>query len=624
MTLRLLRAARSVATTALRLPELYRGLSIVCLCLATCETALGATYYVDGSHPACDDAGPGTEAVPYCTITAAQAAHAGAGVTIAVKPGTYDEVITVTRPGASGNPFVFQALGPGVIVNGRFTMSSRPWVTIDGFTINATAPGHGIMVGSSPNAVITNNAVFGVVNLSYYGIYASYATNLRIAGNTVAHCESHGIVIRSVSGSVIENNASHHNDLGFNFKIDGAVTTGNVIRRNRAWSNATSGFYYQGGVHDNLMIQNLAWSNGDHGVQHNDSRGNRHIGEVVWGNADDGVSIRNNSTGNSFFDCILENNSVTGAAYEILVDSSSTAEWSSDDNVIWNARRPVIKFGNVVYSTAQLFANATGNDTRTRNQYPRFLDPGNGNFRLMQDSPAIDCANTAIADWPATDFGGQGPVDDPVMSNSGIGSFDHADRGAFEFAPTGAPPVARLRVYPSGGPHEYVIDASTSSDLDGPIHWYWFSFGDGAVSGPPQSAPTVVHSYTPGTWAPTVTVVDTSGYVGTATTIFTVDAATAVADLDVSAFALGAMAPNPIRTAGKFAFTVPRTSPVRASVIDVQGRTVARLVDRVCEAGRHESSWDGSTASGPALPGLYFLRLETPEVRLGRKFLLAR
>ena len=537
MTLRLPPAERAVSATTLR-STCLRSLSIACaaLGLLASPAAFGATFYVDRSNVACNDTGPGTEAIPYCTINAAQAAHFGAGVTIAVKPGTYDEVVNITKSGAAGSPFVFQALGPGVVVNGRISMSARQWITIDGFTVNAMAGQTGIMVGSSPNTVITRNTVLNATGPSSYGIYVSYASNQYIAGNTVANCQSHGFVIRNVTGSILQDNASHHNDHGFNFKVDGGPTSGNVIRRNRAWSNATTGFYYLT-VQDNVSIQNLAWSNGDHGIQHINSRGHRHIGDVVWGNGSDGVSVKDNSTGNSFVNCILENNAVSETAYEIEVDSSSTAGWVSDDNVIWNANAMVIKFGGIVYHTAQTFSTATGNDTRTRTQFPRFVDPANGDFRLLPGSPAIDCANSSVADWPAADFEGHARFDDPGTTNGGTGPVDHADRGAFEFAPNPSADAAEL--HPSG-------------------------------------------------------------------------------------VELGAMAPNPVTSRGEFTFFVPTTSRVRASVVDVQGRLVATLVDRVCAAGRHVASWDGGTGRGRARPGLYFVRLETPGVRLGRRFLVTR
>jgi parallel beta-helix repeat protein len=625
---RLLEAGRTVAATALQLPAAFSRLSIAAAVawLAATAPAFGATFYVDESNPACSDAGPGTEAVPHCTINAAQAAHFGAGVTIAVKPGTYTELVNITKSGAAGNPFVFQALGPGVTLRGSFNASSRSWITIDGFTVEPSPGSTGIFVGSTPNSVITRNTVLNVSGPSgtSYGIYVSYAANQRIAGNTVANCEGHGFVIRNVTGSVIEDNASHHNDQGFNFKIDIPSPIGNVIRRNRAWSNATTGFYYFT-VQGNVAIQNLAWSNGDHGIQHVNSRDNRHIGEVVWGNGDDGVSIKDGSTGNSFFNCILENNSVAANAYELVVDTTSTAGWASDDNVLWNSRRPVIKFGAASYATSQSFAQATGHDVRTRTQYPAFLDPATGDFRLMQNSPAIDCANTAVADWPAVDFVGQAPVDDAATQNTGTGSIDHADRGAFEFAPSGNPPVAGLQAHQaSGGSLDYVLDASSSFDTDGPIRWYWFSFGDGWVSGAPQAAPSAAHTYAPGTWTATVTVVDTSGQMGTASITFTTGPAASAGESRFADFALGPMTPNPVGSLGRFMFSVPRASPVRVTVVDVQGRTIATLVDRVCEAGRHQASWDGATEWGRARPGLYFVDLEAAGQRIGRRFVLAR
>jgi parallel beta-helix repeat protein len=606
---------------------LIAAFAIAASCLSTLRTteASAATFYVDGSNPACDNAGPGTEAVPYCTITAAQAAHSGAGVTIAVKPGTYNEVITVSKPGATGSPYVFQALGPGVVVNGRFSMSSRPWVTIDGFTINAAGAGTGLMVGSSSNAVITHNTVLDASGPSNYGIYASYASNLLIAGNTIADGANHGIVIRSVANSVVEDNVSHHNDAGFLFKIDGSATSNNVIRRNRAYANRTTGFYYQSGADDNLAIQNLAWSNGDHGIQHSGSHGNRHIGEVVWGNGDDGISVRSGSTGNSLFNCIVENNGLAAIAYEIFVDSTSTAGWSSDDNVIWNSYARPFKFGNTAYGNVQFFTAATGNDSRTRNQYPMLLDPANGDFRLIQGSPAIDCANAALPDWSSTDITGHAPADESGAPNMGLGPIDFADRGAFEFAPVGSPPVALVQSRPatSAPAQDYVIDASDSYDLDGPIRWYSYTFGDGAVSFLSPN-PSATHTYAPGNWTATVTVVGASGLVSSGSTSFTAGSTTDAIGSTASTFALAPITPNPVGAVGRFAFVVPRTAPVRLSVLDVQGRTVTTLADRVCAPGRHESVWNASTGRGAARHGLYFLRLEAPGVSLTRRFAVTR
>ena len=86
--------------------------------LAPAASAMAATYYVDNQSAGCSNAGAGTEAQPYCTIGAAVAAHAGAGNTIIVKPGIYREQVSIPASGASGSPFVIQAQGPGVVIDG--------------------------------------------------------------------------------------------------------------------------------------------------------------------------------------------------------------------------------------------------------------------------------------------------------------------------------------------------------------------------------------------------------------------------------------------------------------------------------------------------------------------------
>ena len=63
---------------------------------------------------------------------------------------------------------------------------------------------------------------------------------------------------------------------------------------------------------------------------------------------------------------------------------------------------------------------------------------------------------------------------------------------------------------------------------------------------------------------------------------------------------------------------------MRLSVVDVQGRVVARLVDGVLPAGRHEVMWDGSSAAGSTRPGLYFVRLEVPGQRMVRTVVIMR
>src|SRR5439155_26828598 len=93
------------------------SLVLLAMLLALSGSASAATYYVDGSSLQCSNAGPGTEAQPYCTISAAIAARGTAGNTILVKPGTYRETVTFPASGTSAAPIVLRASGPGVVLD---------------------------------------------------------------------------------------------------------------------------------------------------------------------------------------------------------------------------------------------------------------------------------------------------------------------------------------------------------------------------------------------------------------------------------------------------------------------------------------------------------------------------
>jgi hypothetical protein len=72
--------------------------------------------------------------------------------------------------------------------------------------------------------------------------------------------------------------------------------------------------------------------------------------------------------------------------------------------------------------------------------------------------------------------------------------------------------------------------------------------------------------------------------------------------------------PNPFRSETTFTYAVPRPGSVRLRVVDVAGRLVRELVDSPMVAGVHTASWTGVTTDGrPVTPGIYFVRLDTPD-----------
>ncbi len=112
----------------------------ICLCaiLLTTSGAMAATYYVDAQNPVASDNSPGTEAVPWETITKACRA-AQAGDTVLIKAGTYREALMPKNSGKPGAPITFQAYpGDFVMIKGSkkitgFTKEGdhlwvkRPW-----------------------------------------------------------------------------------------------------------------------------------------------------------------------------------------------------------------------------------------------------------------------------------------------------------------------------------------------------------------------------------------------------------------------------------------------------------------------------------------------------------------
>ena len=91
----------------------------------------------------------------------------------------------------------------------------------------------------------------------------------------------------------------------------------------------------------------------------------------------------------------------------------------------------------------------------------------------------------------------------------------------------------------------------------------------------------------------------------------------------VAEFELPPVWPNPSRGPGHVSFAVPKTSHVRLTVQDIQGRVVAVLADGTFEAGRYQVTWDGARR-GAISPGLYFVRMSASGRSLVRRVVVVR
>jgi hypothetical protein len=81
---------------------------------------------------------------------------------------------------------------------------------------------------------------------------------------------------------------------------------------------------------------------------------------------------------------------------------------------------------------------------------------------------------------------------------------------------------------------------------------------------------------------------------------------------------------NPTSGGTRVQYGVARAGRVRLELLDVSGRVEDTLADRVQPPGRYVVSWDGVGPRGRASPGLYFVRLVTPDQVTTRKLAIIR
>jgi hypothetical protein len=88
-------------------------------------------------------------------------------------------------------------------------------------------------------------------------------------------------------------------------------------------------------------------------------------------------------------------------------------------------------------------------------------------------------------------------------------------------------------------------------------------------------------------------------------------------------FSLSGAWPNPSHGQLSLSLALPKASPLRLSIVDLQGREVAVIADGTFQPGRYSLKWDGRTNHGSAAAGVYFARYVSPEQKLVRRFVLA-
>src|SRR5439155_19518472 len=349
-------------------------------------------FYVSSSSASCSDAGAGTQTQPYCTITAALAAHHDAGTTINVMPGVYREQVTVPGSGASGSPVVLQGLGSSsqpVVVDGTddfsdpalwaqysgdvWLASSVTWAPIQVFADDArltpstaspaTLPPHsfayvagsGLYVNAGGGDPGTHRAQVGHRN---YGFYVPGQSWITITGFSVRRCESRSIQLTTAANVTVSRTVlsfSGH----FGMQADGCSalrialnvvgdnadhgiamiggTTGCTIEGNESFRNArpavrAANGLYLFGCPNNLIQRNRWHDNQDTGEQiQSGSDGNVSLENISWNNGDHGFD-HEAASGSIHIGDVAYHNYKDGFSFEGTAPSSQVFDCIAVEN----------------------------------------------------------------------------------------------------------------------------------------------------------------------------------------------------------------------------------------------------------------------------------------------------
>lgn len=400
------------------------------------------TLLVDQANVNCSDSGPGTEEVPYCTIGGAASA-ASDGTTVMVASGDYREQVVIEHSGTEESPLVFTA-APGAAVNvggghQGFSLFSCNWITIQGFTVSDTQ-GYGIAIYNSSHVTVSGNHVTRsgqpVEGLTSKGIYLVQTNDSLVNQNTVDHNSDSGIYVApGCAGITLAGNVVSYNARGYAQAAAGidVRSSGNTIRGNMSHHNEDSGIQVRTGAADNLVVNNVCFENGDHGIYVQGAPNQHVIGNSVYHNTGYGINIENGSV-----NCTLANNLIAknGKGNVKIHETSLQGTWMDYDLIFQTDSKATIVWGALPPFRLPDFAAETGLELHGIEADPLWIAPDQGDFNLKSGSPAIDSADSGIEGAEAVDIVSQPRVDIAEVPDSGNGPRTYDDRGAYEFQPS--------------------------------------------------------------------------------------------------------------------------------------------------------------------------------------------
>ncbi len=433
--------------------------------LAVPTLGFATNYYIATTGK---DTNPGTKLLPYKTIQKGAGKAIIGGDTVFVVSGFYPESVKFNFSGSAGKYIVFKAMGEVTVeysVNWTwssvFDLTKKNYIIIDGFKIQ-NAYFFGFYASGCNHIIFRNNQTY---NTGGSGIYVDSSTNIKILNNLVEKACSMPPSVKvigtqeSITVAVTSDFEVAYNEVGFSGISEADAATPQGGEGIDAKAGCRNGSIHDNLVHDlyRLGIYVDAWDSFCKNISiYNNTVWNCREGIVIAteeGGTVDSIQVYNNicykneQSGFAIVDygskdgpkknITIMNNTCYKNGYKIYSVNGSTGGGITIGSALLTN---VIIRNNIVSKNNRWQIMSIASFDKDHNLIdgyrgasqeikpgasdvtgdPKFTNPEGNDFKLLNNSPAIDKANPTF--YAIKDFAG---ISRPQGLNADIGAFEY-------------------------------------------------------------------------------------------------------------------------------------------------------------------------------------------------------
>jgi parallel beta-helix repeat protein len=365
--------------------------------------------------------------------------------------------------------------------------SLSAYLTVEGFTM-VGGRRQGIFLRGTPEHPVHDITIKGCTSKlnGREGMYLQYTDNCTVESSKAHDNSRHGIYLALSQNCQISRNESFRNihplidgiqgnmaGIKIGEGADSSAITMVTVDYNVVHHNQDTGIALRG-ARKVLLRRNISYRNGDHGYDNDVTNQTVFMNNVAALNDHNGISVENTSHNVELYNNICAFNAIDGMTLastsvediaEIWV--GGTDGFASNNNVLYsygpytfaNARsRALVVYAETSLNSLAPYRTASGQDAASRSSDPLFADTLNANFRVGGgESAALDRGKTDAAGWLSPWWLAVDPrgfvahdVCDSAVADSGAGTVNYSDVGAYEFDPRpGRPSDVRVAAPPS-------------------------------------------------------------------------------------------------------------------------------------------------------------------------------